>query len=89
MSFCPSAKGALVGGFLLEERVSFQLIDGRFHFVVQEKVLQAFIRETRHADSADTPFFVEPFASSPRGIIVSVGLVQQVEVDIIQPEQLQ
>ena len=68
--------------------MSFQLIDGRFHFVVQEKVLQAFIGEARHADSADKPFFVKPLAGSPRRIIVAVGLVQQVEVDIIQSKQL-
>ena len=79
----------LVGGLLLEERVGLQLVDGRFHFVVQEKVLQAFIGEARHADGADKPFFVKPFANSPCGIIVAVGLVQQVEVDVIQSEQLQ
>ena len=78
----------LVGGFLLEERVGFQLIDGRFHFVVQEKVLQAFIGEARHADGSDSAFFIKPLASSLCRIIVAVGLVQQVEVDIIQPEQL-
>ena len=69
--------------------MGFQLIDGRFYFVVQEKVLQAFIGEARHSDGADKSFFVKPFAGPPRGIIVAVGLVQQVEVDIIQPEQLQ
>ena len=78
----------LVGGFLLEERVSLKLVHGGLHFVVQEKVLQAFIGEARHADGPDSAFFIKPLAGSPRRIIVAVGLVQQVEVDIIQPEQL-
>lgn len=79
----------LIGGLLLEERVSLKLVDGGLHLIVQEKVLQAFIGEARHTYGADKSFFVKPFAGSPRRIIVAVGLVQQVEVDVIQSEQLQ
>ena len=78
----------LICGFLLEERVGLQLVDGGLHLIVQEKVLQAFIREARHADGPDSTFLIKPFAGPPSRIIVAVGLVQQVEVDMIQPEQL-
>ena len=78
-----------IGGLLLEERMRFKLVHSRFHFIVQEKVLQTFIGKARHADGADKSFFVKPLAGSSCRIIVAVGFVQQIEVDIIKSKQFQ
>ena len=78
-----------IGGLLLDERVCLKLVHGGLHLIVQEEVLQAFIGKARHADGADKSFFVKPLAGSPRRIIVALGLVQQIEINVIKSEQLQ
>ena len=65
-----------------------QLVHGRLHLVVQKQVLQPLIRETRYADGADTSLLVKPLHSPPCGVVISVGLVHQVEVEIVQSEFL-
>ncbi|GEM_PF-100874 len=74
----------MVGCLLLEERMGFQLVNGKLHLIVQKKVLQAFIGETCHTDGTDKPFFIKLLADPPCSIIITVWLVQQIEVDILQ-----
>ena len=64
----------------------FKLVYDGFYFVMQEKVLQAFIRETRNPDSPDASLFIEPLHRPPCGIVIPVGFVHQIEVKIVQPE---
>ena len=64
----------------------FKLVYDGFYFVMQEKVLQAFIRETRNPDSPDASLFIEPLHRPPCGIVIPVGFVHQVEVEVVQPE---
>ena len=78
----------LVGSLLLEEGMSLQLVDGRFHFVVEEQVLQPLAGETCHADGTDAPFLVQPLQGTPGGVVVAVRFVQQVEVHIVESQQL-
>lgn len=68
------------------KRMRFKLVYDGFYFVMQEKVLQAFIRETRNPDSPDASLFIEPLHRPPCGIVIPVGFVHQVEVEVVQPE---
>ena len=65
----------------------FELVDGGLHLIVQEKVLQALARKAGDADGAHAALAVEALGGAPGGIVVAIGLVQQVEVEIVEPEQ--
>ena len=71
---------------LLEEGVGLNLVHGRLHLVVQEEVLQAFVREARHADGAYAALLVQAFGGAPCGVVVAVRLVQQVQVQVVEAE---
>ena len=55
---------------------------------MQEEVLQALAAEARHSDGTDASLPVEPLGCPPCRIIVAVGLVLQVQVEVIQSEFL-
>ena len=78
----------LVGLLLLPPHVGLYLVYLRLHLVVQEQVLQSLVGKTRHADGTDAPRAVEPFHGPPRAIVVAVGLVDEVEVEVVQPQLL-
>ena len=75
-----------IGILLLLERMRFNLIDGGFDFVVQEQILQTFVRKTRHTDRANAPFPVQAFERAPGRVIVAIRFVQQIQVDVVKPE---
>ena len=73
-------------GGLLVERMGFDLIDRRRDLVVQNQVLKAVGVEVRHTDGADAALAVKLLHGAPRTVDVAVRLVDQIEVQIVQPQ---
>ena len=76
-------------GFLhLAPGVRFHLVHGGLHVVMKEEVEKPVIRETRDPDRADAAFFIKPLHRAPRAVHIAVGLMDQPEVQLIEPELL-
>ena len=75
-----------IGFLLLEERMRFYLVDGRFYFVVQKEILQTFVSETGHPNDAYASLFIQFFRSSPCRIIIAIRFMQQIQIQIVQSE---
>src|SRR4051794_34411701 len=81
----PRAHQLLVGG-ALEERMALDLVHRRDDLVVLDQVDEAVREEVRDADRADRPLAVERLHRPPRAVVVAEGLVDQVEVEVVEPE---
>ena len=55
---------------------------------MKEEVEKPVIRETRDPDRADAAFFIKPLHRAPRAVHIAVGLMDQPEVQLIEPELL-
>lgn len=66
--------------------MGFDLIDRRRDLVVQNQVLKAVGVEVRHTDGADAALAVKLLHGAPRTVDVAVRLVDQIEVQIVQPQ---
>lgn len=64
--------------------VGFNLIDSRRDGIHVGQVCQPFVPETGNADGPDTAFLIEPFHGPPGPIVIAIGLVDQIEIQIIQ-----
>ena len=70
------------------ERVRLDLVDGRRHVLMNEKVHHAVGLEVAHADRSRSTIAVQLLHRTPRAVHVAVGLVDQVEVDVVEAEAL-
>ena len=77
------------GGVLLEKRVDLNLIDHGPDLLVHAQVYQPLRGEVAHPDGPDRALPVQPLHSPPGAVVVSEGLVNQVQVDVVQPQLLQ
>ena len=68
----------------LQEGVGFYLVDRGHDLVVEHQVQVAVGRKVRDADRAGAAFGVDFFHGAPRAVDVTVGLVDEVEVDVVQ-----
>ena len=73
---------------LLMPDIRLDLIDGGLHLVAVEKVGKTLVPETRDADRLDATFLIKLLHGAPGAIVVTVRLVNQVEIKIVQPELL-
>ena len=77
----------LVGG-PLEERVALDLVDGRRDLVVVDQVDEPVGVEVRDADRADQAVAVQLLHRAPGAVVVAERLVDQVQVEVVEPEPL-
>ena len=68
----------------LQEGVGFYLVDRGHDLVVEHQVQVAVGRKVGDADRAGTTFGIDFFQGAPRAVDVTVGLVDEVEVDVVQ-----
>ena len=68
----------------LQEGVGFYLVDCRHDLVVEHQVQVAIRRKVRDADRAGAAFGIDFFEGAPRTIDVTVGLVNEIKVDVVQ-----
>ena len=78
-----------LGFDLLIERMGFDLVHRRHHFVMHDQVHQPVGLEVADPDGAYPAFPVQLFHGPPRAIHVPKGLVDQVQIQILQLQPLQ
>ncbi len=71
---------------LLMKRVRLNLVDGRLHAVVDDEIHHAVGLEIGDTDSPDFARFVQFFQCAPRTENVAVGLVDKVQVEVVEAE---
>ena len=86
-SICtPRSRMQLLVVDALVERVGLDLVDRRGDLVVIDEVDEPIRVEVGHADRADATFVVQLLHRPPRAVVVAERLVDQVEVDVVEPE---
>jgi hypothetical protein len=70
----------------LEEGMALDLVDCRSDFVVVDQVDQAIGEKVRDADRSYEPMTVQLGHRSPRAVVVAERLVNEVEVEVVEPE---
>jgi hypothetical protein len=73
----------------LEERMGLDLVDRRGDLVVVDQVDQPVGVEVRHPDRLDQTLTVEVLHRPPGAVDVAEGLVDQVQVEVVQAQPLQ
>src|SRR5437870_9315730 len=73
----------------LKERVRLDLVDGWRDLVLVDQVDKPVHREVRDPDRADSALTVEILHSAPLAVVIAEGLVDQVEVEIVEPQALE
>ena len=68
----------------LQEGVGFYLVDCGHDLVVEHQVQVAVGRKVRDADRAGAAFGIDFFQGAPRAVDVTVGLVNEIKVDVVQ-----
>ena len=86
--------GAVLPGDFVEvpslmERMHLALVDRGRDIVVDDEVEIAIRHEVRHPDRADDPLPVQLFEGPPRPVAIVEGLVQQIQVHVVQPQPAQ
>jgi hypothetical protein len=76
-------------GLALEERVRLDLVDGRRDVVVLDEVDEPVGVEVGDADGLDQAVAVEVLHSPPGAVVVADGLVDEVQVEVVQAKALQ
>ena len=74
---------------LLAERVGFDLVHRRHHLVVKHQVHHPVGVEVADADGPDPAFPVQLFHGSPGAVDIAKGLVDQVQIEIIELQSLE
>jgi hypothetical protein len=70
----------------LKERVDFDLVDRGHDVTVLDEIDEPVRVEVRHADGANETLGVQMLHGSPRAVAVAEGLVDQVQVHVIETE---
>jgi hypothetical protein len=83
----PTAHQLVLIGPLME-RVRLDLVDGRGDLVLIDQVDQPIHREVRHTDRPDSALPKEVLHRTPLAVVVAEGLVDQIEVEVVQAEAL-
>ena len=78
----------LVGGALVE-RVRLDLVDRRRDLVVGDEVDEPVGVEVRHADGLGQALAVDLLHRPPGAVVVAEGLVDEVQVDVVEAEPLE
>jgi hypothetical protein len=73
-------------GHAPEERVDLDLIDRGSDLVVLDEVDKSIRVEVRHPDRASETLAIELFHRAPEAGVVPQGLVDEVQVHVLQPE---
>src|SRR5215218_1342073 len=73
----------------LVEGVRLDLVDGRNDLVVLDQVYEAVRVEVGDADRPDAPLAVERLHGAPGAVVVPEGLVDEVQVEVVDAESLQ
>src|SRR5215218_9884046 len=78
-----------LGFDLLMERMGFDLIHRWHHFVMHDQVHQPVGLEVANPDGSYRAFTVELFHGSPSAMHIPKGLVNQVQINLLQLQPLQ
>jgi hypothetical protein len=78
----------LMGLDLLVEWVRFDLVDRGYRLVVDDQVHEAIGVEVADADRADAAFAMQLLHRAPRSVHVAVRLVDEKQIEDIEPEAL-
>ena len=76
----------LLVGLALVERVGLDLVDRRGEVVVVDQVDQPVEVEVGHPDGRDQPLLVQVLQGPPGAVVVPEGLVDQVQVEVVEAE---
>ena len=79
----------VVVGLPLEVRVGLDLVDRRGEAGAVDEVDEPVGVEVRDADGPDRALLVEGAHGAPGAVVVTVGLMDQVEVEVVEAEALQ
>ncbi|MBB5597156.1 hypothetical protein BKA12_000236 [Neomicrococcus lactis] len=73
----------------LEEQVSLDLVDGRENLIVVNKVHESVRIEVGNANSTSLPDLANFLRRSPLAVVVTVRLVNQIQIDVVHSQPLQ
>lgn len=79
----------LLGFDLLVEGVGFDLVNCRNHFVINDEVYKPIRIEVADTDGFDAAISIQLLHRPPRAVNVAVGLVDQIQVEVIQSQLVQ